>query len=99
MRLFLYPAVKLLNSNFGAADGLAGEAADAAGLEGNNAVFVSVDGEVAGSLGAGTCALGHANLAHDNLALVDLLATKYLNTEALALAVASIFGCTTCFYV
>jgi hypothetical protein len=94
-----HPCYKLLNSNFGAADGFAGEAANFAGLVGDNTVAVGVDGEVVAELGAFAGALGQANLAYNNLAGADFLAAKELNTEALAAAVACVFGGTACFDV
>lgn len=56
-------------------------------------------GVVAADLGAFAGALGQADLPYDNLADLNLLAAINLNTEALALAVAGIFGGTACFYV
>lgn len=78
---------------------MAGEAADFAGFVGYDAVLSCVDGEVAAELGAFAGTLGQANLAHDNLASGDFLAAKELNTEALAAAVACVFGGTACFDV
>ena len=89
----------LYNSDFGAADGFAGEAADFAGFKRYYAVAVGVDGKVAAELGAFAGALGHADLTDNNLAGGDFLAAEQLNTEALALAVAGIFGGTACFNV
>ncbi len=82
---------------FGAADGAPGEGADFAAGHFDRTVFGGVDGEVAahGRAGAGT--LCGADLADDNFAIFDDLAAKALDTEALALAIASVFTCTTGF--
>jgi hypothetical protein len=97
--LFLCYRRSLFDSYFSAADSFASKTANLANLVGNNAIAVSVYGEVAAELGAFTRALGHANLTNNNLASADFFTTKQLNTEALALAVASVFGCTACFNV
>lgn len=65
----------LYDGNFGAADAAAGEAADFAALEGDNAVTGGVNREVAAQFGAVSSTLGQADLADDDLSGVDLLAT------------------------
>lgn len=87
------------DSNFGAANRFAGEAANAACFVGNNAVVFSVNRVVAAQFGTFAGALAEANLANDYLAGLNLLATIQLNTEALTLAVAGIFGGTASFDV
>ena len=69
----------LFYSDFGAADGFAGEAANFAGFVGDYAVACSVHGEVAAELGAFAGALGEANLAYDNLAVFGLLPARQLD--------------------
>lgn len=71
--------VKLLDGNFGAANGFAGEEADTAALVVHDTIAFSVDSEVAGHGSAFAVALGKADLAYDNLALANLLAAKDLN--------------------
>ena len=66
--LLLSRAFQLLDSDFGAADALAGEAAELAGREGYDAVAGSVNGVVGAQLGTFTGALGQADLADDDLA-------------------------------
>jgi hypothetical protein len=90
---------KLLDSNFHARHAAARESADFAGLEGDDAVFGGVDGEVTAHFGAGTGTLGHADLADDDLAGLNFLAAKKLNAKALAGAVVDIFGGTASFDV
>jgi len=90
---------KLLYGNFDAADGLAGKTADLTGLVSNNAITVSVDGVVTAYRCTLTSALRCTNLANDNLTSLYGCATKDLNTKALTLAVAGIFGGTTGFNV
>jgi len=91
--------IGLFDSNFGAADSLAGKAAYAAGFVGNHTVAVGVHGKVTADAGAFARALGHAHLADDNLAGLNLLAAIYLNAKPLAGAVFDIFGGTACFNV
>ena len=74
----------LFDSDFGAAHGLAGEAADATGLEGDDTVLSGVQRKVTAVSGAFAGALGQADLTDDNLAFEDFLATKKLDAEALA---------------
>lgn len=89
----------LLDSNFSAADGVTGEAADFAGFVGYDTFAVGVDGEVAAELGAFAGALGQADLADDNVADAGFLATRHLDAEPLADAVFGVFGGTACFDV
>jgi|GEM_PF-3488784 len=87
------------DSYFGAANGFAGEATNAALLVSNNTIVFGVYRVVTAQLGAFAGALAEADLANDYLAGLNLLATIQLNTEALTLAVAGIFGGTASFDV
>jgi hypothetical protein len=95
----LFLAWDLLDSNFNAANRLASKAANLAGYELYNAVFFSVNSEVAANHGAFASALGSANLANDNLTAANFLATVNLNTKSLTWTVFNILGCTTGFNV
>jgi len=90
---------ELFDSNFSATDGFAGKTAETTCLVGDNAVAIGMYGKVAAQLSAFAGALGKANLANDNLADGSFLAARQLNAESLTIAVASIFGSTTCFDV
>ena len=89
----------LFDDDFGAADSFAGEAADAARLEGHDAVFVGVDGVVSAQLSAFASAFGRTDLADNDLADFDGLASIQFYAKALAGAIASIFGGSASFNV
>jgi hypothetical protein len=87
----------LLDGDFGAADGAAGEGADFAALHFYGAVFGSMNGKVAAHSSASTGTLGGANLANNNFAVFDHLAAKAFDAKALTDAIARILGSTTGF--
>jgi hypothetical protein len=89
----------LFNGYFGATNGFTGKTANLAGLIGYDTITLGVQRVVAAYSRTFTGTLAQTNLANDNLAGLNLLATINLNTEALAWAVASIFGGTACFDV
>lgn len=99
LRAFCRKYIGLLDRYFGAADSLAAKQTHFADLVAHNAVFCSVDSEVAADLGANAGALGHANLAYDHLADFYNLATENLYTKTLAGTVVNIFGGTASFDV
>ena len=99
MGAFFVRARKLLDSNFGTADGLASEQTNFAGNILYDTIVVCVDSVVAACACANACTLSHANLANDNLTGLYFLAAIDLNAKALTGTVAGIFGGTACFNV
>ncbi len=91
--------MSLFDGDFGAADRTTAEGADFAAGHFDDAVTRSMDGEVTAKFGAVTSALALADLAYDNLTGFDCLTTEKFDTEALALAVSSIFAGTASFNV
>src|SRR5581483_412781 len=85
-------ATSLLHSDFGAGDRFAAKALKTALFEFNYTVFGGVNSKVAGHKCAGAAALSHTNLTHNYIAGFNLLAAKYLNTQALAGAVVYILA-------
>ena len=74
---------ELLYDNLGARCSLAGEAASLDLAEANNAVFFSVDGEVAAHVRAWASLLGLTNLTNEDFTCADFLATKALHAKSL----------------
>ena len=89
----------LLDDNGCSTNCFAGEAADFAGFEGDDAVTFGVDGVVAAEFGAAAWTLAHANLADNDLADTDFFACEQFNAEPLPGTILSIFGGTAGFYV
>jgi NADPH:quinone reductase-like Zn-dependent oxidoreductase len=89
----------LLDGNFSAACAFAAEKAELAAGEGYDTVFSCVNSEITAGESTVATTLGAAGLTNDNLAGLNFLATKNLNTKALAWAVMYVFGCTACFDV
>jgi hypothetical protein len=89
----------LLDSNFGAAYGLACKEANLALDKLDDTIAVGVDCEVAADAGTNTWALRHTNLADDNLTDFNFLATIDFNTKTLTRTVMDVLYATTSFYV
>jgi len=89
----------LFDCNFSTGDAFASKEANAASRELHDAITSGVDSVVAAEAGAFASALSQTDLTNDNLAGFDSLATKQLNTKALTLAVAGIFGGTAGFHM
>ena len=65
----------------------------------NDAVFGSMNGEIARHVSARTGNFGGASLANENFAVFDFLSAEALDAEALTGIVVNIFGGTASFYV
>jgi hypothetical protein len=89
----------LFDCNFSTTDRLTAEETHATCLELHDAIFHSMNGEVAAKHGAVAGAFGHTDLANDNLTGLNFLTTKQLNSKALAWTIVNVFGCTACFDV
>lgn len=82
----------LFDHDLSATSSLAGETLGFYLAEADNAVFGSVDGEIAAEIGARAGLFGFTDLANDDLAGVDFLAAKKFDAEALAGRVVDVFG-------
>lgn len=78
---------------------MAGEAANAPGLEGNNTVLGGMNGVIIAQCSTFAGSLRQTDLTNDNLAGLDLLAGIQLHAKALARTIMDVFGGTAGFYM
>jgi hypothetical protein len=96
---FLIGCYRLFNDNLGARFGFASKALGLYFAETNDAVFGSVNGEVAAGKCTRTCSFSLAHLADENFALADFLAAIAFNTQALTGGIVYVFTGTTSFHM